>query len=95
MTYPDRLTAFVVDAVEALERTHLPGFRMPGVFGGHEVGPDVSRRTRLVLDDNRLSQRGGNTGAEGAREDIGRAARRVGDDDSYGLGRVRLGDREG
>ena len=47
MTFPDRLTAFVVDAVEALERTHVPGFRMPRVFAGHEVGPDA--RADLVF----------------------------------------------
>jgi hypothetical protein len=47
VTYPDRLTAFVVDAVEALERTHLPGFRLPGVFAGHEVGTDA--RADLVF----------------------------------------------
>jgi glycosyltransferase involved in cell wall biosynthesis len=47
LTYPERLTTFVVDAVEALERTHLPGFRMPRVFGGHEVGTDA--RADLVF----------------------------------------------
>jgi glycosyltransferase involved in cell wall biosynthesis len=45
----ERLAAFVVDAVEALERTHLPGFRIPRVFAGHEVNPDVRADLAFTL----------------------------------------------
>jgi hypothetical protein len=37
----DELVAFVVASLEALERAHLPGFRVPRVFGGHLVAPDT------------------------------------------------------
>jgi beta-1,4-mannosyltransferase len=37
----DRLTSFVVDALEASERRHLPGWAIPRTFAGHLVGADV------------------------------------------------------
>jgi hypothetical protein len=49
MTYPERLAGFVLDALEALERTHLPGFRLPRVFAGHEVGPDARADLAFTL----------------------------------------------
>ena len=36
-----RLVDLVVSALEALERTHLPGWRIPRTFAGHAVGADV------------------------------------------------------
>ena len=36
-----RLTAFTVETLEALERHHLPGWRLPRTFAGHAVGADV------------------------------------------------------
>ena len=41
MTLADRLLAFTVARLEALVAAHLPDLRIPGVFGGHRVGPDV------------------------------------------------------
>lgn len=35
------LAGYVVDQLEILDRTHLPGLRLPGVFAGHPVGADV------------------------------------------------------
>ncbi|HUP85100.1 MAG TPA: hypothetical protein VM143_05470 [Acidimicrobiales bacterium] len=66
MTSPlhERLTAFVVDAVEALERTHLPGLRIPRVFAGHEVNPDVRADLAFTL---------GHLGRCGVDEVAGRA----------------------
>lgn len=51
MTAPlhERLEAFVVAQVDALERTHLPGFRIPRVFAGHEVGADVRADLAFTL----------------------------------------------
>ena len=51
MTAPlhERLTEFVVEKIDALERTHLPGFRLPRVFGGHEVGADVRADLAFTL----------------------------------------------
>ena len=51
MTAPlhERLAAFTNDALDALERTHLPGFRIPRVFGGHEVGADVRADLAFTL----------------------------------------------
>ena len=51
MTAPlhERLAAFVVDKLDALERTHLPGFRIPRVFAGHEVGADVRADLAFTL----------------------------------------------
>lgn len=37
----DGLLLSTVGAVEALERTHMPGWRLPGTFAGHLVGADV------------------------------------------------------
>ncbi|HEX2576676.1 MAG TPA: hypothetical protein VHK88_10040, partial [Aquihabitans sp.] len=36
-----RLTSFVVGALEAAERRHLRGWRIPRTFAGHAVGADV------------------------------------------------------
>lgn len=36
-----RLTRLAVDSLEALERHHLPGWRIPNVFAGHAVLADV------------------------------------------------------
>lgn len=36
-----RLTRFTVAMLEAAERAHLPGWRIPRTFAGHEVGADV------------------------------------------------------
>ena len=44
-----RLSAFVVEKLDALERTHLPGWRIPRVFGGHEVGADVRADLAFTL----------------------------------------------
>jgi hypothetical protein len=41
MTLADRLVAFVVARLEALAAAHLPDLRIPRVFGGHLVAPDV------------------------------------------------------
>ena len=45
----ERLAGFVVDTLEALERNHLPGFRIPRVFAGHEVNPDVRADLAFTL----------------------------------------------
>ena len=45
----ERLAAFVVAAVEALERRHLPDLRIPRVFAGHEVNPDVRADLAFTL----------------------------------------------
>jgi glycosyltransferase involved in cell wall biosynthesis len=45
----ERLTAFVVEKLEALERTHLPGYRIPRIFAGHEVGADVRADLAFTL----------------------------------------------
>ena len=37
----ERLTRFVVDALERAERRHLPGWAIPRTFAGHLVGADV------------------------------------------------------
>ncbi|MGI8757007.1 MAG: hypothetical protein ACR2MB_14360 [Acidimicrobiales bacterium] len=37
----DRTVALVVGALEAVERAHLPGWRLPRTFAGHLVGADV------------------------------------------------------
>ncbi len=37
----DRIRGFVVSCLEQLEATHLPGLRLPRVFGGHVVGADT------------------------------------------------------
>lgn len=37
----DRLRGSTVEIVEALERNHLPGWRLPRTFAGHAVGADV------------------------------------------------------
>lgn len=37
----DRIREFVVSCLEKLEETHLPGLRLPRVFGGHVVGADT------------------------------------------------------
>lgn len=37
----ERLTRFVVDALERAERRHLPGWAVPRTFAGHLVGADV------------------------------------------------------
>lgn len=36
-----RIRGFVVSCLEELATTHLPGLRLPSVFGGHEVGADT------------------------------------------------------
>jgi hypothetical protein len=41
VTLADRLVAFTVARLEALLAAHLPDLRIPRVFGGHRVGPDV------------------------------------------------------
>lgn len=45
----ERLTAFVVSKLDALAQTHLPGFRIPRVFAGHEVGADVRADLAFTL----------------------------------------------
>lgn len=40
-TLADRLTDACVATLEAAERTHLPGWRIPRTFAGHEVAADV------------------------------------------------------
>jgi glycosyltransferase involved in cell wall biosynthesis len=37
----DRIRGFVVDCLERLEATYLPGLELPRVFGGHQVGADT------------------------------------------------------
>jgi glycosyltransferase involved in cell wall biosynthesis len=37
----DRIRGFVVECLERLEATHLPGLKLPRVFGGHMVGADT------------------------------------------------------
>ncbi len=37
----ERLTSFCVESLERLERSHVPGWRIPRTFAGHEVGADV------------------------------------------------------
>jgi hypothetical protein len=37
----EQLRTLAVDTLEALERHHLPGWRIPRVFAGHAVGADV------------------------------------------------------
>ncbi|MGH3168221.1 MAG: hypothetical protein ACRDN0_20355 [Trebonia sp.] len=37
----DRIRGFVVSCLEQLEAAHLPGLRLPDVFGGHRVGADT------------------------------------------------------
>src|ERR1700761_1358216 len=37
----DRIRGFVVSCLEQLEAAHLPGLRLPRVFGGHVVGADT------------------------------------------------------
>jgi hypothetical protein len=41
MTLQDRLVAFTVARLEPLLAAHLPDLRVPHVFGGHLVAPDV------------------------------------------------------
>lgn len=36
-----RLTQFTINTLEAAERSHLPGWRIPRTFAGHLVGADV------------------------------------------------------
>lgn len=45
----ERLSAFVTEKLDVLERTHLPGFRIPRVFAGHEVGADVRADLAFTL----------------------------------------------
>lgn len=47
MTLQDRLVGFTVGRLEALVHDHLPDLRIPRVFGGHLVAPDV--RADLVF----------------------------------------------
>ncbi len=37
----EQLQTLAVDNLEALERHHFPGWRIPSVFAGHVVGADV------------------------------------------------------
>lgn len=37
----DRLTTWTVSTLEAVQHRHLPGWRIPRTFAGHEVGADV------------------------------------------------------
>lgn len=43
------LATYVVDRIERLERAHLRGFRVPRVFGGHPVAPDVRADLAFTL----------------------------------------------
>ncbi|MBL1102147.1 hypothetical protein [Streptomyces coffeae] len=45
----DRLREFVVGCLEELHTTHLPGFRIPRVFGGHQVEADVRADLAFTL----------------------------------------------
>jgi len=45
----DALEAFVVERLEALIDRHLAGFRVPGVFAGHVVAPDVRADLAFTL----------------------------------------------
>lgn len=45
----DRLRAFVVSRIEELHALYLPGFRVPDVFAGHPVGPDLRADLAFTL----------------------------------------------
>ncbi|MDQ3108086.1 MAG: hypothetical protein M3Q68_09825, partial [Actinomycetota bacterium] len=51
MTSPlhERLAAFTSTKVDALIAAHLPGFRIPGIFAGHLVAPDVRADLAFTL----------------------------------------------
>ncbi len=51
MTSPlhDRLVSFTSTKVDALVAAHLPGFRIPRIFAGHPVAPDVRADLAFTL----------------------------------------------
>ncbi len=51
-----KLVAFTIDQVEAIQKAHLPGWRIPGTFGGHLVGADV--RADLCYTLHHLAEAG-------------------------------------
>ncbi len=51
-----RLIAWTVATLEAAERHHLPGWRLPGAFAGHEVAADV--RADLCFTLTHLAEAG-------------------------------------
>ncbi len=55
-------------------------------------GGDVARRTAAVLDDDRLLPVRAQTIRHHASDDVGRASRRIADQQAHGLGRVLLRD---
>lgn len=49
MTLADDLVAYAEDQLTRLVEAHLPGFRVPGVFAGHQVLPDVRADLAFTL----------------------------------------------
>ena len=45
----DRLESLVLTTLEDLVQRHLPGWRIPGTFGGHPVEPDVAADLAYTL----------------------------------------------
>jgi glycosyltransferase involved in cell wall biosynthesis len=43
------ITSFVVDQCERVIRAYFPGWRIPIVFGGHQIGPDVQADIAFTL----------------------------------------------
>lgn len=70
------LRDYAVEQLEALERTHLPAWRIPAVFAGHRVEPDVAADLAFTLG---LLAAGGTTTVAGApvEEVIGRVLAQV------------------
>ncbi len=63
-----RLTAWTVATLEAAEGHHLPGWRLPRAFAGHEVGADV--RADVCFTLTHLAEAGVNDVAGEAIDDV-------------------------
>ncbi|MCU1499000.1 MAG: hypothetical protein JWM47_2953 [Acidimicrobiales bacterium] len=64
----ERLLAFTVQTMEAAERHHLPGWRIPRTFAGHLVGADV--RADMCFTLHHLAEAGVATVAGEAVDDV-------------------------
>ncbi len=59
----------------------------------HRLRADIAACTRAIFDDDLLLPDLGQLLPDDARQDVGRAAGRLGHDDAYGFSRISLGTR--